>query len=111
MEEGFGAIVFLGLLIGGIWWHNNRVDYSKPWFSGIETVNACKAPYNSVDECYKLNVSSDGETLNTLYFNNGGYFNLTNVECVKAAESYSFDRFCRFIDNDGSRWDILPIGH
>jgi hypothetical protein len=86
-----------------------KKDYSKPWWTGTELVYACKTPYYNISSCYKLRVTSNGEEITRLDFNNGGYFIIDNSECVEAAKDlYNYDQFCSFFEEDGTRWDVLP---
>jgi hypothetical protein len=113
-----GGIIVIIIVIGLGWlaWDKLVVPgyekyvkkYDKPWWSGTEAQQVCGTGENQ-SKCYTLQVSSDGEAIDTITFPNGGYLYGDSV-CYKAAEGlYSFDRFCRFWDQEGRQWDVNPL--
>lgn len=94
------------LLIPG--WDKYVKKYDKPWWSGTEYQKVCGTEEYE-DKCYTLAVYSDGESIDTIYFDNGGYLN-GESECFKAASGlYDFERFCRFYDQESRLWDVIPL--
>jgi hypothetical protein len=88
-------------------WDKYVKKYDKPWWSGTALQEVCTT--GDTQKCYTLQVSSDGENIGTVYFPNGGYL-YGDSECYQAAKDlYDFDRFCRFWDQEGRRWDINPL--
>lgn len=102
----FGLIVFIVICVF-IYNHWIKKDYSKPWWTGTATQQVCKVPYYSSSDCYSLPVTAEDDRIVSLTFPNGGYFNIIDAECVKAASTYNFDQFCTFT-NDGDEWEIMP---
>ena len=101
--------MFLVILFAGAFL-TSCTDYSKPWFKGMAVNLVCKLPYYDTHDCYTLKVSSNGNEIETIYFNNGGYKEIDHTECSKAAPIYNFKTICTLEDLDGIEWDILPLG-
>lgn len=104
-----GGIVSLIIVIALCWWGYNhfiKKDYSKPWWKGTASQKVCSTEGN--ENCYTLSVYSDGETIDTINFPNGGYLS-GDSECFEAASFYDYDQFCRFYDQQGRKWDVIPL--
>src|SRR3990167_9277766 len=86
---------------------NIFTDYSKPWFKGRETTIVCKKPYSSDSDCYTLDVYSDGEYIDVIYFPNWGHIEAVDSECAEAASFYNFEQFCTVWDKEDNQWDIM----
>jgi hypothetical protein len=98
-------------------WVANRI-YSnyingekKPFWKGTDTIQVCKVPYYSNDDCYKLNVKLVDNKNTQIFFDNGGYIFTRNLTCYFASEYLNTPRyvFCRSWDNNGQQWDFMPI--
>jgi len=103
------GIVGLIVIIALCWWGYNhflKKDYSKPWWTGTQSMKVCDA--NDDDKCYTLPVSSDGKYITRVGFPNGGYIIPNSSECAEAASFYDFDSFCTFWETNGTEWDVLP---
>lgn len=100
----------LGLILVGvaILKSVNKPDYSKPWWEGAEVQQVCTS--DGSEKCYTLHVTSDGESITQVSFPNGGYL-YGDSECHEAADIYTYDQFCRFYDQEGRKWDVIPAGH
>ncbi|MEX0616650.1 MAG: hypothetical protein WD231_02420 [Candidatus Woykebacteria bacterium] len=111
-----GGLFWAVVIIGGLIWFGNKVyrnnieSEKKPFWSGTETVQVCKAPYYSSSDCYKLPVTLIDEERAQIRFNNGGYVVVGGLNCWNAAKLDETPRyvFCRSEDNEGNRWDFLP---
>lgn len=99
----FGWLAFKGL--GYV---NNKYikKYDKPWWSGTKLQRVCTT--GGGGNCYSLSATSDGENINIISFPNGGYL-YGESECFQAASFYDYDRFCRFYDQEGRKWDVIPL--
>lgn len=112
--SGGGFISLVVFILVGIWvWHHviHRVDYSKPWFSGTETVHACSPSAQSIADCYVLSAVSNGSTITRITFNNGGYKVSHGGSCFEAYADPLFDkekRACVLIDDESTKWSIQP---
>ena len=85
-------------------------DYSKVWFQGRDKAIVCKKPYSNNNDCSNLVVYSNGKSIDTIYFPNGGLIEAVDSDCAEAASFYSFKTICSLQDKDGNEWDILPLG-
>lgn len=81
--------------------------YDKPWWTGTSYQRVCPA-FDDSEDCYTLPVTSDGDNVTQISFPNGGYVYATDSGCYQAASGYTFDRFCRFYDQENRLWDIDP---
>lgn len=111
---GGGGLIAIVLVGVGIYWlfTSDAIEewrYGKTWWDGVETLEVCGATPETEGQCYMLQVASEDGLPTTIYFPNGGYLTARDISCHKAADGlYSFDRFCRFWDQDGRKWDIQP---
>ena len=104
-----GGIISLIILIAICWWGYNsfiKKDYSKPWWEGVASQKVCSTGDNQ--NCYTLSVYSDGQAIESISFPNGGYVR-GDSECFKAASFSGYDQFCRFFDQQGRKWDVIPV--
>lgn len=104
-----GSLIGLIIIVAICWWGYNhfiKKDYSKPWWEGTAAQEVCST--GDSQTCYRLSVYSDGEGIDTIYFPDGGYLS-GDSECFEAASIYNYDHFCRFYDQEGRLWDVIPL--
>lgn len=73
-------------------------DYEESYpagFSGTETMEACN---NNTDNCYDLDIDSDGENIERINFPNGGWRDVDYSDCD--------DGYCYVEDEDGTEWEL-----
>lgn len=102
--SGAIGVILMAVLVWAVFFRSS-VDYSKPWFEGTEAQRVCSGETGS---CYNLPTYSNGEQVVQVNFPNGGYLH-GESECFEAADIHEYDRFCRFTDQDGNGWDIIPL--
>lgn len=64
-------------------------------FYGTDTMYACNG---SSGNCYDLDVDSDGENIERLYFEKGGWVDIDYSDCE--------DGFCYAEDENGNEWEL-----
>jgi hypothetical protein len=64
-------------------------------FYGTDTMYACNG---SSGNCYDLDVDSDGENIERLYFEKGGWVDIDYSDCE--------DGFCYVEDENGNEWEL-----
>lgn len=106
----------IGLIIFGliIWWAYSTFfgkDYSKPWWDGTQSLLVCDVTTSNLSReyCYTLPVTSNGDYVTRVSFPNGGYLVANDSNCYEAASFYNFEQFCNVLDQQGRRWDIVPL--
>lgn len=85
-------------------------------YSGSQLMLVCKRPYSNEEDCYYLQVSSNGEIFTRIWFPNGGYIEILDVECFEMADIYGnkgdYKFFCNTYDRNGEIWDVfLPYAN
>jgi len=71
-------------------------DYEYPvGFSGEDTMYACNLDSGN---CYDLEVEGNGEELETIYFPNGGWVDVSYSDCE--------DGYCYAEDENGTEWEF-----
>lgn len=112
----YGCIGLIVLILLAYWaihpvYDRYRFSEKKPFWSGTNEVQVCKAPYYSSGDCYKLNVrlSEDNKSA-IIYFPNGGYKVTFDIECYNAATFNQSPNyvFCRSWDDSDQQWDFMP---
>lgn len=64
-------------------------------FYGTETMNACNQDSGN---CYDLDVDSDGENIERIYFPKGGWVDVDYSDCD--------DGYCYIEDENGVEWEL-----
>jgi hypothetical protein len=99
------------------WWFAN-IAYQKfyinaekkPFWIGTKEVQVCRVPYYSSNGCYRLNVRLFDDKTARIYFPNGGYKDVFDLECWFALTKDDQSRyiFCRGWDKTNQQWQFLP---
>lgn len=98
----FLGIVVIALATWGIINFFHHPNYSKPWWNGSEYQQVCLI--GSDGGCYSLLADSDGTTVTTVHFTNGGYiYPSGEVTCDQDKE---IGRWCDFQDSQGRNWEV-----
>jgi hypothetical protein len=74
---------------------NDESNDQPVGFYGTETMYACNG---SSGNCYDLDVDSDGESVERLYFPNGGWVDVEYSDCD--------DGYCLVEDENGTEWEL-----
>lgn len=74
---------------------NNESNDQPVGFYGTDTMYACN---QSSGNCYDLDVDSDGESVERIYFPNGGWVDANSSDCD--------DGYCYVEDEDGTEWEL-----
>ena len=90
-------------------WYNH--GQRKPFWEGRATVQVCKVPYASSDDCSKLSVDLIDIKTVQIYLNEAEYVLVSGLKCQLSAEIYNQPRFefCKSWDAAGDQWDFLPL--
>jgi hypothetical protein len=103
---GLAVVLGIGLFI----YHAVSPDYSKPWFTGEQIVQACETPTDGTNSCYFLRANSDGTNFTSVNFSNGGYLASSDTNCYETVpdDINSSKRVCLVLDQDGNQWELMP---
>ncbi len=74
---------------------NDESNDQPVGFYGTETMEACN---QSSGNCYDLDVDSDGENIERIYFPKGGWVDVDSSECD--------DGYCYVEDENGTEWEL-----
>ena len=74
---------------------NNESNDQHVGFYGTDTMNACN---ESSGNCYDLDVDSDGENIERIYFPKGGWVDVDSSDCN--------DGYCYVEDENGTEWEL-----
>lgn len=74
---------------------NDESNDQPVGFYGTDTMYACN---QSSGNCYDLDVDSDGESVERIYFPKGGWVDVDYSDCE--------DGFCTVTDENGTEWEL-----
>lgn len=74
---------------------NDESNDQPVGFYGTETMNVCN---ESSGNCYDLDVDSDGENIERIYFPKGGWVDVDSSDCS--------DGYCYAEDENGNEWEL-----
>jgi hypothetical protein len=74
---------------------NDESNDQPVGFYGTDTMNACN---QNSGNCYDLDVDSDGENIERIYFPNGGWVDVDSSDCD--------DGYCYVEDENGTEWEL-----
>ncbi|TSC79799.1 MAG: hypothetical protein G01um101429_326 [Parcubacteria group bacterium Gr01-1014_29] len=74
---------------------NDESNDQPVGFYGTDTMNACN---QSSGNCYDLDVDSDGENVERIYFPKGGWVDVNSSACE--------DGYCNVEDENGTEWEL-----
>ncbi len=74
---------------------NDESNDQPVGFYGTDTMNACN---QSSGNCYDLDVDSDGENIERIYFPKGGWVDIDSSDCA--------DGYCTATDENGTEWEL-----
>ena len=74
---------------------NDESNDQAVGFSGSDTMYSCN---QSSGNCYDLDVDSDGENIERIYFPKGGWVDVDSSECE--------DGYCYVEDENGTEWEL-----
>ena len=74
---------------------NDETNDQSVGFYGTDTMNACN---QNSGNCYDLDVDSDGENIERIYFPKGGWVDVDSSECE--------DGYCYVEDENGTEWEL-----
>ncbi len=74
---------------------NDESNDQPVGFYGTETMSACN---QSSGNCYDLDVDSDGENIERIYFPRGGWVDVDYSDCE--------DGYCYVEDENGTEWEL-----
>ena len=74
---------------------NDESNDQPVGFYGTETMNACN---QSSGNCYDLDVDSNGEEVERIYFPKGGWVDIDSSDCE--------DGHCTATDENGNDWEL-----
>lgn len=74
---------------------NDESNDQPVGFYGTETMTACN---QSSGNCYDLDVDSNGENIERIYFPKGGWVDIDSSECE--------DGYCYAEDENGTEWEL-----
>jgi hypothetical protein len=74
---------------------NDESNDQPVGFFGTDTMYACNV---SSGNCYDLDVDSDGEDIERIYFPKGGWIDIDSSECE--------NEYCYVVDENGNDWEL-----
>ncbi|KKQ35280.1 MAG: hypothetical protein US50_C0019G0002 [Candidatus Nomurabacteria bacterium GW2011_GWB1_37_5] len=74
---------------------NNESNDQPVGFYGTDTMNVCN---QSSGNCYDLDVDSDGQSIERIYFPRGGWVDIDSSDCE--------DGYCYAEDENGNEWEL-----
>ncbi len=74
---------------------NDESNDQPVGFYGTDTMNACN---QNSGNCYDLDVDSDGENIERLYFPKGGWVDIDDSDCDNGT--------CTATDENGTEWEL-----
>ena len=74
---------------------NDESNDQPVGFYGTETMNVCNG---SSGNCYDLDVDSDGENIERIYFPKGGWVDVDSSDCYNGS--------CTAEDENGNEWEL-----
>ena len=74
---------------------NDESNDQAVGFYGTDTMYACN---QGSGNCYDLDVDSDGENIERIYFPKGGWVDINSSDCS--------DNYCYVEDENGNEWEL-----